>query len=319
MAASNQLTKNLDDLKGRSKSLSLYSLLMVLSSLKESNASSVKLNIHFNVIPELQFISREVLALDYAIKEDNEINCKISVGFFGLQGTHSPLPSHYSEQISQAESNDDVLNLFYNFFNQKLLALLYESNLKIDYKNQYRVTFADTITKRIMAMSALWHRYQEPTVPAFYKNLAQFSPYISQKKISQSDIKCIIKQYFNFEDVKIENFTLRNVPVDSDDQATLNSHANHLGSDFTIGKYKPDRMNSCTFHIRLADPIKFLPGTPKHQELTNLIAYILPRHILFNIILYTKEVISPVIGKNEVYLGWTFAVGKDIKEQTIKL
>ena len=109
------------------------------------------------------------------------------------------------------------------------------------------------------------------------------------------------------------------MPVDHDDQATLNSHANHLGLDFTVGKYKPDRMNSCAFHIKLCDPVKFLPGTLKHQELTDLITYILPRHILFSIVLYTNEVIAPVIGENEVYLGWTFAVGKDIKEQVIKL
>lgn len=306
------LLDQLDQLKNKYLDKSLEVVVKKLLLIQAQSNNSLKIN--YKCSASLAFPAREIQDITWQ-EEDGKIIVVVSINFFGLQSVNSPLPLNLHEQVVHDINSDSFeLNDFYNFFNNRLIELLIDSLLKKNVLARNNSIVKD-IWPNILGLAL---QIYSDDKQVFYR-LMKSSALLLGSRLSANNIAKLIEIFFDFDKVRIENFTPRTIRLQDKNLTKLSEKNSGFDGGFVLGGQTIDIQNSCRFDIYLQKADDFLPNGNKNAVLNKLIRFLLPKHVIYSISLHLPENIPMILSQDNVYLGWTTIATEKRRPQTIYL
>lgn len=256
---------------------------------------------------DLSFGVNEVDALE---RDEHHDRHRLVSRFFGLYGTHSPLPSHYTEQLLYDDA-DGRLRAFLDIFNHRLLSFRYRAWKKY----RHNVAFDGRGTDRTsMRMRLLTHveRLGEPLA------LLAFAGLLHQQPLSEASLEQILASVLDVP-IEVHSCLVRRVPVPEHQRNALGVENCTLGGLCALG----NEVRSATTAFRVVvGPLgpkhfkSFLPGGRRRQQLCDLIDRLNADQLDCEIAVeIDPDVIEPCwLGEKGQGLGWNTWLGEDAPE-----
>jgi type VI secretion system protein ImpH len=255
----------------------------------------------------MAFAAREIDEFNYVFnKDDSVVDINVYINFFCLQSVNSPLALNFHESIVQDVSSDlHELNDFFNFFNNRAVELLSQTYTKKSVLNTSSTT--QNIWSSLLGFASHVHKDDKD----IYHRMMSHGDLVFGNMKSSVNIAKIIEIFFNFDKVTIEDFIPRIVRLSESNMTKLNDRNTSLSDNFIMGNKTIDSQNKCRIHIHLNDETEFLPNGKYNDLMNQIIQFLLPLHLLYDIKLYPKERIKTILGNTNLYLGWTIMLANE--------
>lgn len=276
----------------------------------------------FLVSSGLNFPKSDVDGLELFFDDENNIKyIELSVNFLGLHGTDSPLPSYYLEEVANSYEEDAVKKYFLDFFNHRMLLLLYQIMRKYKYYICYTNGARDAYSVNMLSLFGVRDdELRDCFRDLKWDKMLAYSGFLSSRSRSPDIIGGVISHSFDLVrqniEVKISNFVFRKVMIPISQRFFLGLHNTTLGHDAVIGERVPDRAGK--FLITLSnlhfDTFRdFLPKGEKYAALKNLVQFMLKDQFAYDLRLELMPKQTPSLTlkvDSQSHLGWSSFLGK---------
>lgn len=259
--------------------------------------------VRFRANPILGFPAGEIAAI---VPRDGEPpRFDIFVNLLGLHGPSSPLAPHFTERVMHADAPSTVGD-FLDFFNHRLLGLLYQSWKMQRHELRFESGGAD---KTSAAMAALMGMPVHPGDEDDARRRVILLPYVGLLCLhnrSQRALSAVVAHFFGCA-CMIEEFVPRDVPIPHESRVSLGS-LGQLGVDCVIGENVTDVTSQFILHLGPLTLARFqdmLPGRPANAQLHTLVQLVICDPLLWRLrlTLAPGEVQPWRLGQGE--LGWS--------------
>jgi type VI secretion system protein ImpH len=259
--------------------------------------------VRFRANATLGFPAGEIAAI--SLRGTEPVRLDVFVNLLGLHGPSSPLPPHYTERVMHADGTSTVGD-FLDFFNHRLLGLLYQS-----WKNQrHELRFESGGRDRTStAMAALMGLPVHPEDMEDARRRVTLLPYVGLLCLhnrSQRALAAVVAHFFGCA-CHIEEFVPRDVPIPEDSRVAL-GRLGQLGVDCVVGETVADVTSQFILGmgpLSLAEFEAMLPGRPGHAQLETLVQLVIADPLLWRL----RLTIAPGEAKpwrlGAAELGWS--------------
>ncbi|MDQ0314294.1 type VI secretion system baseplate subunit TssG [Amorphus orientalis] len=265
--------------------------------------------LRFRATRSLGFPAREV----DSVSESPDIPglIEIRVNFLGLYGPSSPLPPAYTERITRADLDDDVLEDFLDFFNHRMISLYRRIWARWRYHLRYRTGGGDPISARLLSLygapAVKGSRAADPQAALLLPQIGLLALYSRSSDVVAS----ILTHHFKVP-VKVREFVTREVQLTQEARGRLGASM-QVGRNMIIGSYVRDSLGK--FRVRvgpLSLPLfkRFLPSGGDYERLRRLIELTLKEPLEWDVelVLEDNQAAGSRLGRSQ--LGWTSWLGQ---------
>ncbi|HIF9317226.1 TPA: type VI secretion system baseplate subunit TssG [Photobacterium damselae] len=302
--------KRLNTLLDQAKNYDFYQLVELLLKLTEQDPSSEEwesnCRLIFSTSASLGFASSDITELE-ALSDESY---RIETAFLGLNGAQSPLPGFLLEQIA-TENENGVRRAFLDFFNNRLLALVYQLWRKYRYYVCYQDNASDLFSSQLFALVGLSDSDLRGETPINWSKMLSYAGTLAGRSRSPQVVAGIIAHCFELENVAIRQWEIRTVDIVQEQQMRLGMNNCRLGESTIIGA----KVKDCTgkFVVEIKDLTRerfndFLPSGKEYQPLCKLVEFVLREQMAFDLELELRkeEVPSMCLTRDsQLSLGWS--------------
>lgn len=234
-----------------------------------STASPRRETIRFRANPTLGFPAEEIAAIEMPARAGEPI--VVTANLLGLHGPSSPMSPSFTERIVFAEDGG-ALRDFSDFFNHRLLSLLFRVWKHYRHQHRYEPGATDPISGAVAALFGMFGVAADGDRPA-RTLLLPYAGVLSLYSRSASVVAGVVTHYFGIP-CSIEEFVPREIRIPEEAQWRLGEPGIVFGVDTVAGETMPDVMGK--FRLRLG-PLtaeqcdRLLPDGPDHRKLVELI------------------------------------------------
>lgn len=236
--------------------------------------------------------------------------------FLSLYGTSSPLPAAYTERLIMGSPDRSDLRDFLDFFNHRLISLLFRSWRKYRAYAVIDREGTDEFTRRLFALGGFADTASQLPKPLQAMRLLPFVGLLRMRTRSARTMAAIIGGYFRDVPVQIEELVKRAVTLSDWQKNALGSATCSLGMDFVLGDRGTDLAGKVRIWMGPLDRDKFrrfLPDGEDFLALKELVGLTLPTPLEVELALTLEaEAIPPFqIGGEapDAMLGWSSWAG----------
>lgn len=220
----------------------------------------------------LAFPASDVESIE-EVGEDGEARFQIIANLLGLYGSSSPIPTFYTEDLIEEESEDESVSRdFIDIINQRLFELLFECWMK--YRQFLQVFEANDSAhiERLFCLLGLGDPHLRRGIHEPHR-LLRYIGLFSQYPHSAVGLKTILKDTFSGIGVNIISCVKKTAGIPDDQRLRVGVSSCLLGVDTYLGREIADRMGK--FRIQLGPMTKkefkgFYPGSESFNRLTFL-------------------------------------------------
>lgn len=213
----------------------------------------------------------ELITQPNTSNQDSQEIVEVMTYFFGLLGHSSPLPDYILDKFAKNEDDGAGFSLFFDFFNNHLLWLLYESATLRSYPRSFSHTLDDRISTILLKLLGLHN-----------KDLAQeylhFSPLILSMRKPKAYVEKVLQYNFHLHNkISIIENIPQQIPIDTTQKNALGAKNNKLGSHFVLGSTTFSFQNKILIHIRdipYQEALNYLPQQAKYNKLKESVAFL---------------------------------------------
>lgn len=272
----------------------------------------------FSANPSLGFAPADVIDLE---KRDDE-RLILQTNFFGLTGAQSPLPGFILQQLVE-EDRGGFKRPFLDFFNNRLINLVYRIWRKYRYYVRFQPDAQDQLSSQLFALVGLGDADLRGETPINWCKMLAYSGLLAGRSRSPQVVSGIIAHCFDLKEVTITQWVRRKVAIQPYQQLSLGRQNGELGVDTLLGESVMDCNGKFTICIggltreKFAD---FLPSGKEYQPLCKLVEFILREQMAYDLQLTMHESEVPemtLCRKNSVALGWTSFLGGELSDKNV--
>lgn len=299
-----------------------YQLVELLQKLFELNTEDDdwerQCKLVFSGNPSLGFSPSDVDRLD---KHDSE-RLVMLTSFFGLSGAQSPLPGYVVEQLLNEEPGG-LKQPFFDFFNNRLINLVYRIWRKYRYFVRFQPDAQDDFSTQLLSLVGLGSPELRGDTPINWCKMLAYSGTLAGRSRSPQVVSGIIGHCFDLDDVEIRQWTRRKVLIDRAQQTILGKANSHLGMTSIVGESIIDCNGKFTICIRQLSRSKFYDFLPSGQEfepLCKLVEFILREQMAYDVELTMNDDEAPDFVLDEqsgIALGWTSFLGTSSLKKSV--
>lgn len=316
------LQESLIDLPSDVRNYNFYQLVELLQKLHGLNPESEEweraCQLVFSANPSLGFAPADVIDLEK--REDERL--VLQTNFFGLAGAQSPLPGFILQQLVE-EDRGGFKRPFLDFFNNRLINLVYRIWRKYRYYVRFQPDAQDQLSSQLFALVGLGDADLRGETPINWCKMLAYSGMLAGRSRSPQVVSGIIAHCFDLPDVTIKQWVRRKVAIQPYQQLSLGKQNGELGVNTLLGDSVMDCNGKFTICIngltqdRFAD---FLPSGKEYQPLCKLVEFILREQMAYDLELTMRETEVPEMSLNRgnnVALGWTSFLGGDMSDKHV--
>lgn len=198
----------------------------------------------------------------------------ITATFLGLYGTSSPLPTFYTEDLLEEQSEDTTVTRdFLDVVNSPLYPLLIQAVAK--YRLFYQLEAGDeTILERIYCLLGYGHPELRDRIP-WVSRLPRYIGLFTQWPRSAMGLRTLVSDALGGVPTRVEPNIPRQVAIPDDQRLILGEQCATLGEDAHLGSRVKDRTGKIRLIVGPLDAETFhncLPGQAHFHWLLELIA-----------------------------------------------
>ncbi|OOE32988.1 hypothetical protein BZG04_14400 [Salinivibrio kushneri] len=269
----------------------------------------------FSANPSLGFAASDISSLDQV--NDHTV---MLTNFLGLAGSQSPLPAFITEQLLHEEPGG-IKRPFLDFFNNRLIALVYRIWRKYRYYVRFQPGAEDQFSAQLFALVGLGDPQLRGETPINWCKMLAYAGTLAGRSRSPTVVSGIIAHCFDLEQVEIRQWVTRKVKISKEQQMSLGCMNGRLGEDTVIGESVFDcngKFVICIKNLTRERFNDFLPVGKEYQPLCKLVEFILREQMAFDIELSMTDEETPALqlGK-QVALGWTSFLGEDLQDKRV--
>ncbi|MBQ4892182.1 type VI secretion system baseplate subunit TssG [Shewanella sp. MMG014] len=272
----------------------------------------------FSANPSLGFPTSDVTRIERHPKE----RVQIETTFLGLNGAQSPLPSYMLEELLHDDSN--IKRDFLDFFNNRLIALLYRSWRKYRYYIRFQENAVDNFSSQVFALVGLANEDIRGETPINWCKMLAYAGMLAGRSRSPQTVAGIIAHCFELENVSIREWEFRYVEIPEQQRCQLGLFNSQLGIDTVLGEKVGDitgKFVLCIKELSLHRFQDFLPSGKEFMPLCKVMEVILREQMAFDfeLTLKTNEVPLLRLGEEKAgQLGWSSFLGQaEIEKQHV--
>jgi len=260
--------------------------------------------VRFDTALDFSFGASEV---DEVTLDEEQARYGVTSRFFGIYGTPSPLPAHYTEQLLY-DDPDGRLRAFLDVFNHRLLSFRHRAWKKYRHLSGYDGRGSDAISMRMRILAHL-ERLGEPI------GLLAFAGQLLQQPMSEATLEQILQTALGVP-VQVHSCHVRWVHVPRHQRTALGRRNCALGGQTPLGSEV--RSAGTTFRV-VVGPLgpkyfaSFLPRGRRRKELLALIDRLNTDQLDCVIgVEVDPDAIEPTwLGEDSQGLGWNTWLGED--------
>jgi type VI secretion system protein ImpH len=317
-----QEEKGLMPIPDKVRSYNFFQLVELLQKLQLSNPEDEDwervCRLVFSANPSLGFSPADVTDLT----QFDEEHLILQTNFFGLTGSQSPLPGFILEQLV-VEEPGGFKRPFLDFFNNRLINLVYRIWRKYRYYVRFQDDAQDLFSQQLFALVGLADPDLRGDTPINWCKMLAYAGVLAGRSRSPQVVAGIIAHCFDLEDVSIRQWERRKVMIDPSQQFCLGQQNGNLGTNTVIGESVMDCNGKFVICIkglsrqRFAD---FLPIGKEFQPLCKLVEFVLREQMAYDLELSMDEKEVPVLrldSQEGVALGWYSFLGSGEREKNV--
>jgi type VI secretion system protein ImpH len=240
--------------------------------------------VRFRTNPSLGFPPSEVESAEWSGPEGEE-RVTLMVNFMGLQGTASPLPGHYAQELlwDLTEPEGQRVADFLDLFNHRLVSLLFRAREKYRHALRFQPAGDDEFTARVLALAGLDDAPVRQVSGVRLQQVLRGMGVLANTHRSAAGLEDMLRANFPGIGVRAQACVSRRLAIPEDQRLFLKpprrtaprrgDTLTGLGRDTCVGTSRVD--SSSAFRIALG-PMdypefrRFLPGEPDFGSLTRL-------------------------------------------------
>ncbi len=241
---------------------------------------------------------------------------RVTATMLGLYGSSSPLPTFYTEDLMEEESDDQSVSRdFIDIFNHRLYILLFRCWTKYRQFLQLVEENNPKDLERLFCLLGLGEREVRKGLQKPY-SLIRYTGLFTQFPRSSMGLETLLQDALGEIPVKTVPCIQRRVKIPPDQRFSLGGSGCTLGGDSFLGEEIDDRMGKFRLEIGPLSSNQFhsvLPGNPDHQKLAFLVKFYLmdPLEYDLELILSEREARTACLGSpiwsNLGWDTWTFS------------
>ncbi len=242
----------------------------------------------------------------------------IYVNFFGLSGSHGPLPLAYTEKIiHNAKRKDTALKDFLDLFNHRLLSIFFRMKQKFYPVLSWSEPQKSFIGQSLSALTS-YHPIKKELFPE--RSLLTLAQAFWKKPHTPEGLCRILAHHFSVA-VRIIPFQGAWYDIPLRNRASLgHKHHSILGKTCVLGTRAWCQDHGMLICLDIHDDDLFfhlLPGGKYYQEVHHLITLYIGTRFDFYLSLSLSTPCATSLGpqKRPCLLGWTSWIGKDHKKK----
>jgi len=232
----------------------------------------------------LGFPSTDIVRIERL--DQDQPGFELTVSFLGLYGTSSPLPTFYTEDLIDEQSQDESVNRdFFDFINQRVYELLYLAWSK--YRQHLRVVEENDVQalERLFCLVGLGEKELRSELRSPHL-LIRYAGLFTQFPRSAAGLQALLRDALGLKSLTIEECVPKWVSIPSEQRARLGAQSSSLGRNIYVGQMILDRMGAFRIHIGPLKKRKFqelMPGMPKQRLLATLVRLYLPEALDYDL------------------------------------
>lgn len=285
----------------------------------EKNDWETQCRLVFSANPSLGFAAADVASL--SVLDDNRL--QLQTNFFGMTGAQSPLPGFMLEQLA----NEDEFGLkrqFLDFFNNRLITLVYRVWRKYRYYVRFQEEAQDKFSDQLFALVGLADKRMRGDTPINWCKMLAYSGMLAGRSRSPQVVAGIISHCFDLPDVSIRQWVKRRVPIQQEQKIQLGGQNCSIGVNTVIGSFVNDIKGKFTIQIKGLNKTRFaefLPSGHEYQPLCKLVEFILREQMAYDLelVLQDNEALDMTLASGNVSLGWSSFLGKAKHEKKVTI
>lgn len=299
-------------LSQRANYYSFYQLVSVLHKINnidpEDEIWEKLYQVHFSARTSLGFAQSDVSELKIS-----EQNILMETTFLGLNGSQSPLPNYFLDALA-VEDDEGIRKDFLDFFNHRVIALLYRVWRKYRYFEVFKPNAEDKISQQIFSLVGLGIKDLRNESAINWCKMLAYAGMLTGRNRSNQVISGIVGHYFDLK-ASVDEWVIRTIDIPQDQKSSLGRANYVLGDNFIIGDKIKDcsgkfilNLHSLTFK-RFKD---FLPSGKEHKTLQEVVSFILRTQMAYDLNLELAPKEAPPLSLHKEhggYLGWTSFMG----------
>lgn len=310
------------DLPSDVRNYNFYQLVELLQKMHAFNPESEdwerECQLVFSANPSLGFAPADVIGLER--RTDDRL--VLQTNFFGLAGAQSPLPGFILQQLVE-EDRGGFKRPFLDFFNNRLINLVYRVWRKYRYYVRFQPDAQDQLSSQLFALVGLGDADLRGETPINWCKMLAYSGMLAGRSRSPQVVSGIIAHCFDLPEVSITQWVRRKVAIQPYQQLSLGRQNGELGVNSLLGESVMDCNGKFTIcingltHERFAD---FLPSGKEYQPLCKLVEFILREQMAYDVELTMHESEVPemiLCRENSVALGWTSFLGGESSDKHV--
>lgn len=247
---------------------------------------------------------------------EKEGGCEVFVNFLGLQGGSSELPSYILDLLAKNDDGGEGWSLYFDFFNNHLLWLLYDVMVQKNYAKAIQEDFKDTISK--ILFSLLGFRGGEERARAYLR----FSPLLINPIRSKKHVQKVLQEAFGLQDrLRIVENLPHKTPIAPKQRNKLGGANSKLAVNFILGKTSlsyQTKIGIVIENLQYHEAVEFFPTGQKYKALKDIVEFLTQNE--FAIDLYLKFIPELIFRLGEgARLGWGSTLGERKEESLVVL
>lgn len=222
----------------------------------------------------------------------------VNATFLGLYGPASPLPTFYTEDLIQQESDEEsAVRDFLDIFNHRLFMLFFRCSMK--YRLFFQVCEENNpeILNKLYCLIGLGEVRHRRDMPYAY-SMIRYSGILSQHPRSAWGLETMLNDAFSYAPVKVMPCVCRRVKIPLSQRLLLGRTGSYLGIDSVIGAQISEQTGK--FRLRLG-PVNYplfqtlLPGSEENKRLSELTRFYLLEPLEYDMELILREGEAPCV------------------------
>jgi len=226
-----------------------------------------------------------------SISRNSREQFTLTTRFLGFSGSQSPLPGYYLDKMAQEEAqNEEGVKAFLDLFSHRWTQFAYHAWRKYRYYICFRNGGTDIFSQRLYALVGLGNKSVRDKLAINHSKMLAYAGILATPGRSPDVVANLVSHCFDLPNVKIENWQLRKVVVESVQQNRLGVRnpktktagyvpgRSVIGVNFTLGSRVPDRSGKFMLlidNLSMDRYLSFLPDGENHQSLTMFISFLL--------------------------------------------
>lgn len=253
---------------------------------------------------------------------------EVEGNFFGLNGAASPLPSYLTEAILDSRQSDGALHEFTDFFNNRLLWMLFLAMRKYRYESRYVPGGDDLFSDWMFSFFGVVDREARTKRKLPWVKILSLLGLVAMPSRSAGMIAATVSHCFGIEHVSVQEFEEFSVEIPDSQRYYLGRRNTTLGTDTVLGKrvLSYDTKVVLVFS-NLSFPLyrALLPNGDLHAQVLELLNLLLHGSFAVDYILGLHKENVPCLAlgdEQSARLGWSSFLGgagmKNRREARIK-